>query len=196
MVPLIYLARHGETDWNAEGRLQGQKDIALNARGRAQATGNGEALARLIGRGEAFDFVASPLGRTRETMERLRAAMGLDPAGYRTDPRLLEVNFGDWEGSTYADLRAAGRGREIDARERDKWSFRPPGASAESYADLTERIGGWLAQVDRPMVCVAHGGVIRSLFSLVAGLDGRKAAHVDTPQDRLLRIEGERIEWI
>ena len=78
---LIYMIRHGQTDWNAEGRLQGQQNIDLNALGREQASRNGEDLLALIGdRVGDFAFVASPLARTRETMELLRAAMGLDPA--------------------------------------------------------------------------------------------------------------------
>ena len=77
MAGLIYLIRHGQTDWNAEGRLQGQADTGLNDTGRAQATRNGEFLAGLVADPAAFDFVASPLSRTRETMERVRAAMGL-----------------------------------------------------------------------------------------------------------------------
>ena len=103
---LIYMIRHGQTAWNAEGRLQGQKDIPLNDTGRSQAAGNGHALKGILGDTVSdFDFVASPLGRTRETMEILRRAMGLPPLAYRTDPRLVEVSFGDWEGHTLAELK-------------------------------------------------------------------------------------------
>ena len=84
MSPLVYIVRHGQTDWNAEFRLQGQADTDLNELGRRQAAMNGRALARLIPRPEEFDFVASPMRRTCETMERLRAAMGLDPTAYAT----------------------------------------------------------------------------------------------------------------
>jgi len=99
------MIRHGQTDWNAEGRLQGQKDIPLNPLGRSQATSNGERLHQLIGTGGEFAFVASPLSCTRETMERLRIAMGLDPKAYRTESRLVEVSFGDWEGHTMAEIK-------------------------------------------------------------------------------------------
>src|SRR5690606_32233692 len=78
--PTIYLVRHGQTDWNAEYRLQGQADTDLNETGRAQAGRNGRRLAGLVADPAGFDFVSSPMRRTRETMERLRAAMGLDPA--------------------------------------------------------------------------------------------------------------------
>jgi probable phosphoglycerate mutase len=93
----VYVVRHGQTDWNAELRLQGQADIDLNALGREQAAANGRALAGLIGDAAGYDFVASPMARTRHTMELLRGAMGLDPMAYRMDERLKELNFGDWK---------------------------------------------------------------------------------------------------
>src|SRR3712207_5584074 len=98
---MLFVIRHGETDWNAEGRLQGQRDIALNARGRDQARRNGQALASHLA-AERLDpatlsYVASPLGRARETMEILRRALDLPPTGYRLDERLKEVSFGSFE---------------------------------------------------------------------------------------------------
>jgi probable phosphoglycerate mutase len=191
------MIRHGQTDWNAEGRLQGQKDIPLNTLGRSQATSNGQRLYDLIGKGTEFAFVASPLSRTRETMERLRAAMGLDPKAYRTDTRLLEVSFGDWEGHTLAEIKQIAPDR-LKARKRDKWSFIPPGEAAESYEILCWRIGAWLQSVDRPTVCISHGGVIRSLFRLISNVPEEVAATAPTPQDRILRIESckGQIEWL
>ena len=198
-LPLILITRHGQTDWNAEQRLQGQRDISLNDTGRAQATGNGRALARLIGTGaawDAFDFVASPLGRARETMEIVRAELGLDPSAYRTDARLKEMSFGDWEGYTFAEMEAAG-GEDVAAfRERDKWNFRPPGEAAESYADLAGRVTPWLEEVRGPTLAIIHGGVVRSLFRVVGGMSEDEAAHAPDPQDRVLRIEGREIGWI
>ena len=194
--PLVYLCRHGQTDWNRERRLQGQRDIPLNETGRAQATGNGEALARLIGDAGGFDFVSSPLARARETMERVRGAMGLDPRAYRTDARLKEMSFGGWEGHTFEEMERAAGVDLMALRERDKWNFRPPGAGAESYADLAGRVEGWLREVRAPTVAVIHGGVVRSLFRIVGGMSEDEAAHADDPQDRVLRIEGETIAWV
>ncbi|WP_457586516.1 histidine phosphatase family protein [Ensifer canadensis] len=193
---LIYVIRHGQTDWNAESRLQGQKDIPLNDTGRQQATGNGVALGAILGPDAAqFDFVASPLGRTRETMERLRQAMGLDPALYRTDDRLKEVSFGDWEGFTLPELKRSVPER-IAERRKVKWDFIPPGDDAESYEILSWRIAAWLKDVNKPTVCVSHGGVIRALFKLFGEMDEDEAASAAIPQDRLLRIAGNTIGWI
>ena len=192
----LYVIRHGQTDWNAEIRLQGQKDIPLNETGRAQARGNGTALAALLGEtAGSYDFVASPLGRTRETMELLRAAMGLDPAAYRTDERLKEVSFGDWEGFTLEELEEIAPGK-IAERDASKWDFIPPGNDAESYEILSWRIGSWLKEVDRPTVCVSHGGVIRSLFKLKGAMSAEQAAMGAIPQDRILKIEGDTIGWL
>ena len=194
---LIYMIRHGQTDWNAEGRLQGQRDIPLNALGRAQASRNGEKLRELIGRAEDFVFIASPLSRTRETMERLRAAMGLDPNAYLIDERLKELSFGDWEGHTLAEISLMSPDR-LMARAQEKWSFIPPGEFAESYEILCWRIGAWLQAVERPTVCISHGGVIRSLFRLIGNLSEDDAAAAPTPQDRILRIDRDcgRLEWL
>src|SRR5690349_7086001 len=163
--PIIYFARHGETDWNRERRLQGEHDIPLNALGRVQASHCGEVMRELLerdGRPAAqYDFVSSPLGRARETMELMRAAMGLDPDAYRTDARLMEMSFGRWEGFTFAELQA----REAPAlaeRERDKWGFVLPGG--ESYAQLQVRVRAWYENVERDTVVAAHGGVCRALI--------------------------------
>ncbi|WP_144180888.1 histidine phosphatase family protein, partial [Pseudomonas sp. Kh14] len=78
--------------------LQGQTDIALNATGRAQAAHNGRTLKTLVTEPAAVTFVASPLSRTRETMEIARAEIGLERTGFVTDDRLKEINFGHWEG--------------------------------------------------------------------------------------------------
>ena len=106
--PAVYYIRHGETDWNVAGRLQGQRDILLNARGREQAVHCGQILRDLFARNSRntseFDFVSSPLGRARETMELARRSLGLPADGYRIEPRLAEIAFGAWEGFTIAQL--------------------------------------------------------------------------------------------
>ena len=193
--PTVYFVRHGETDWNAEARLQGQADTDLNEKGRAQASANGRALAALIPEPEAFDFVSSPMLRTRHTMERLRAAMGLDASGYRTDPRLVEVNFGDWQGHTFAELERVDPGC-FARRQADKWGFVPPGEGAESYERLAARVRPWLDGVARDTVCVTHGGVLRAVFMLCGALTPGEAVMLPIPQDRILRLAGGVLEWI
>ena len=191
--PTIVFLRHGETDWNVEGRLQGQQDIPLNDNGRRQARRNGEVIANAIPAVAGFDFVASPLGRARETMEIARSAMGLDPKGYRTDERLLEITFGDWEGFTYRDLERQKPGR-LAERDANKWDFLPPGG--ESYRMLSDRIVAWLATIERPTVVVAHGGVGRVARAHLLGLDRAASVVADFPHDRVfLWREGQGV-WL
>lgn len=181
-MPTIVFLRHGETDWNAEGRLQGQRDVPLNDKGRGQARRNGETLRRVLPGIAAFDFVASPLWRTRETMEIARTALGMDAGGYRTDDRLVEATFGRWEGFTTEEIRAKEPG-ELAAREADKWGVSPPGG--ESYELLARRVRPWIAEIDQPTVVVAHGGVGRVLWIELAGLDPAEAVAIAIPHDRV-----------
>jgi broad specificity phosphatase PhoE len=195
MLPLVYFVRHGQTDWNAEGRLQGQADTDINQRGREQADRNGQVLARLIARPEEFDFVASPMRRTRETMERVRLTMGLDPFAFRTDERLIEIHFGAWQGLTFVELEAREPG-STKVRRRDKWNFRPPGPLGESYEMLRARVTPWLESLAQPTVCVTHGGVIRAVFRVIGQMSERDAAALNVPQDRVLRLQDGLLDWL
>jgi broad specificity phosphatase PhoE len=161
----LYLIRHGETDWNAERRLQGQRDIPLNDWGRAQSAHCGNILRALLaasGRAaEEFAFISSPLSRARETMEIIRTGLGLAPQPYVVDARLAEMSFGSWEGLTYEEIRARDRAG-LAMRERDKWNFSPP--DGESYAKLCARVRDWHAELAGDAIVAAHGGVARTLM--------------------------------
>ena len=109
-----------------------------------------------------YDYVSSPLGRARETMELMRGAIGLDPRAYRTDARLMEMSFGRWEGFTFAELQAR-EAAALAERERDKWGFVLPGG--ESYAQLEVRVRAWYESIERDTVVSAHGGVCRALIA-------------------------------
>jgi broad specificity phosphatase PhoE len=161
----LYFIRHGETDWNAERRLQGQLDIPLNDLGRRQSVRCGDILRGLFAAGgrtaDDFAFMSSPLLRARATMEIVRAGLGLVPRDYATDARLAEMSFGRWEGLTYQEITALDRA-VLANRERDKWNFRPP--DGESYAQLLSRVRNWHAGVTGDAVVAAHGGVARALM--------------------------------
>ena len=192
-VPTIVFVRHGETDWNVEGRLQGQRDIPLNQNGRAQARRNGEVIARELPEAAGYDFVASPLGRARETMEIARRAMGLDPDAYQVDPRLVEITFGELEGLTYRDIESRQPGW-LKERHANKWEFLPPGG--ESYRMLSERIVAWVETLTRPVVVVAHGGVGRVLRAHLLDLDKAESVAEDFPQDRLFLWRDGKGMWV
>jgi probable phosphoglycerate mutase len=194
---LIFL-RHGETAYNAENRLQGQRDIPLNARGREQARAVGQTLGARIGseidRLEAAGaFIASPLERARETMDIARDAMGLPPSRYRLDPVLKEISFGAWEGLTWPEIEARDP-KGVGTRRKDKWSFVPP--RGESYAMLAARLSSWLDGLVGDAFVVSHGGVARALMALIAGVAPAKAADAPIAQGRALCFENGGCHWI
>jgi len=164
-VPVVYYIRHGETEWNAMGRLQGTQDIPLNELGRGQAANAGGILADLFARDgqseNSLGFVASPLSRARLTMELVRQTMSLSPDDYALDDRLREIGYGRWEGSTLAQMQAADP--ELFARRQaDKWTVPPPGG--ESYAQVQVRVRDWYDSLEADTVAVAHGGTARALM--------------------------------
>jgi probable phosphoglycerate mutase len=182
-MPVLYYVRHGETDFNVEGRLQGRRDTLLNARGRQQAIECGNLLRDLFARercrADDFAYVASPLRRARETMELLRTTLGLDRVSYATDDRLMEISYGDWEGLTLPEIEARMPGA-LAERERDKWDFTPPGG--ESYRELTNRISEWYAAMTRDTVVAAHGGGVRALMALFNVVPRDEATHASIAQ--------------
>ncbi|MGA7787789.1 MAG: histidine phosphatase family protein [Xanthobacteraceae bacterium] len=182
-MPVLYYVRHGETDFNAEGRLQGRRDTLLNARGRRQAATCGAVLRDLFVRdgrvATDFAYVASPLVRAGETMEIMRETLGLDPQAYEVDDRLMEISYGDWEGLTLPEIEGLTPGL-LARRERDKWDFAPPGG--ESYRALTGRISEWYAGLTQDTVAAAHGGGVRSLMALLGLAPQEEATHAQIAQ--------------
>ena len=195
--PPIYFIRHGETDWNAEQRYQGQRDIPLNETGKAQARRNGAKLAEILPDPSAYALHCSPLTRTRQTLAfALEAAGWTDSAwaaGALFDPQLIELSFGDWEGWTLSDIKE----RDPDNyyhREKDKWRHCPP--NGESYGDLASRVEPWWARLTGPTVVVAHGGVLRVLRQALEQVPKQEAPLLETPQDRIYCWSGNKASWL
>jgi broad specificity phosphatase PhoE len=192
--PTIYYIRHGETDWNTEGRLQGHQDIPLNARGRAQAARCGDILRDLFAREGrdpvALDYVSSPLGRARQTMELVRLALGLDAQDYHIEPRLIEICFGQWEGFTIAQLHSCDP-EGVSLREHDKWHFVAPGG--ESYETVARRMRDWYDSLHQDTVVTAHGGTARGLISHLGIAKPAAAPLIDIEQGVVYVFQCERL---
>jgi len=193
--PVIYYVRHGLTDWNVQQRLQGHCDVPLNEHGRMQAIRCGEILRNIFVRDglspHGLDYVSSPLRRARETMELMRATLGLQSCGYRVETKLVEISFGEWEGLTYADVLA--RDKDIVAcRESNKWGFLPPGG--ESYAQLTVRLRAWHETIDRHTVVAAHGGTARALIAHLEIAIPEDATHYSIEHGVVYVFAGNHIE--
>ena len=163
--PTIYDIRHGETEWNALGRLQGTQDIPLNALGRVQAVQAGNILSQLVARNGhdamRLPYVASPLSRARATMELVRETLQLPVEDYALDARLREIGYGKWEGATLPEMQAADP-VFYAKRLTEKWTLAPEGG--ETYADVERRVRDWYDQLTGDIVAVAHGGTARALM--------------------------------
>ncbi|MEP0943607.1 MAG: histidine phosphatase family protein [Rhizobiaceae bacterium] len=191
--PTVYFLRHGQTNWNVELRLQGQQDIPINETGRAQARKNGQTLASLLDDPARFRYIASPLGRTRETMNLVRLELGLPSHGYETDDRLKEISFGLWETYTIEEKREVEPER-VASREADKFNFRPP--LGESYQQLLERVKSWLPYVTEDSIVVCHGGILRVLEVLLNNTLTSQVTHVTIPQDKIYKWDGNHASWL
>jgi 2,3-bisphosphoglycerate-dependent phosphoglycerate mutase len=161
----LVLVRHGETDWNRSGRIQGHTDIALNATGRWQAA---QAAAALHDQG-LDAIVSSDLSRARETAEAIAVACCLTVA---LDVGLRERSFGIHEGSTYAEVLAANPAQARHWQQRDP-DFEPAGGEslrrfhARAVA-ATRRLAA--AHRGQQIALVAHGGVLDALYRAATGL--------------------------
>lgn len=184
---MIYLLRHGETEWNRQGRLQGHGDSPLTDRGYDQARAMGRALRDVVEDIEDFSLVSSPLGRTLETARCIAEVIGRDPAAIVPEPRLKEHGFGAWEGEIYREL-AARFPAQWRAREADRWNYRVPGG--ESGALLAARVGAWLREQPEStrLIVVSHGFAGRVLRGLYTGATPAEIFAMNEPQDGFFRL--------
>lgn len=154
----LWLIRHGETNWNAEGRIQGQMNSQLTPKGIWQA----QALSRRLAH-EAFDHVySSDSDRAQHT-----ARLALPGSELQLDKRLRELNYGVIEGKTEAEFSAEERTLRA-AMYQDPFSRRMPGG--ETWSELIARIGGWISELPKSgrVIAFSHGGTIRAaVFSLI-----------------------------
>jgi probable phosphoglycerate mutase len=197
LIAPLYLLRHGETAWNLERRMQGSKDSALSARGRAQAAAMGRALAAELAREpQPTIFLRSPLGRTRETSQIIGRALGLDETEWREDLRLAELRYGEWEGSTWAEIEV-NHPNAMATWRADPDGFCPPGG--ETHLDLRRRSAEALADIiasGTRTVVVSHGVSGAVMRGLLHGLDARAMFVLEKPQDAFFRLLDGREERI
>jgi broad specificity phosphatase PhoE len=152
----ILVIRHGPTDWNEAGLIQGRTDRPLSQAGREQI-----AAMRMPDAWVNAKCLSSPLRRAIDTARLLR----LDP---KPEPRLIEMAWGEWEGKGLRDLRAK-YPTELAAKEAEGLDFRPPGG--ESPRDVQVRLRPLLSEVRVPTIFVTHKGVLRALYALATGWD-------------------------
>ena len=187
-VKKLILVRHGETDWNAEGRIQGMLDVPLNALGMQQAELAAAELARTI---DVAELVSSDLVRTRETTTPINEATGFEP---RFDARIRERNFGVWQGKTYEEWRvldAVGMAR-YNAGDPD---YGPEGGETASQflKRCVEAVPALvLGSLEKTLILVTHGGVVSSMVRHAQGLNPQSARTWSVP---IASISEWRVEY-
>jgi len=166
-VSRLLLIRHGATAWNEAGRIQGRSDQPLSPAGRAAV-----ATWTLPPEARPARWLTSPLTRARDT------AAILHGAAVESEPRLIETDWGAWEGKTLVELRDE-LGPAMAENEARGLDFRPRGG--ESPRDVQQRVGpllATLADTTGTVVAVSHKGVIRAVYALASGWDMRAKAPV------------------
>ncbi|OBI87044.1 glucosyl-3-phosphoglycerate phosphatase [Mycobacterium asiaticum] len=161
----LVMLRHGQTDYNLGSRMQGQLDTDLSELGRAQAV----AAAEVLGKLQPLLIVSSDLRRAYDTAIKLGERTGMQ---VRVDARLRETHLGDWQGMTHVQIDAEAPGARLAWREDATWA--PHGGesrvdvAARSVPLVTELVAaapewGGPGEPERPIVLVAHGGLIAAL---------------------------------
>lgn len=176
----LFVARHGETEWNRDRRMQGRGDAPLTERGRAQA----RQLAAFAKGHHVRRVIASPLGRARLTAGLIAEAAG---ASLAFDDDLMEVDFGEAGGLRQEDIDA--RWPDLMARrEADKWHERWPGG--ESYADLEARVRGFLARTElgADTLLLAHETLNRVMLVSLGAATPDEVLASKQPADVVLRV--------
>ena len=189
----LYFSRHGQTEANVAHLFSGKKDTPLTARGLAQAREIGQVLKRELGPRPALSFVASPLARARATMEIVRETLDLPKEGYTIEPRIQEIDLGQWDQLTEAEARALDPAL-FEARKADKWSIRVPGG--ENYADVAARAESWIGSLAADTFAVSHGAYTRILRGLFLGLSVQAMSALDEPQGVVFRVQGSTVEML
>lgn len=186
---MIYLVRHGQTEFNRERRLQGHVDSPLTELGIRQARAVGGLLKDLLRDPRGWRIVSSPLGRARATAETIAGILGV--AEVELEPRLIELSWGDWDGRLRSELEAA----YPDAFGRTGWAFHAP--TGETYEATCARMSDWLESLPpeprRRIIAVSHGVSGRVLRGVYADLPPDDAVNQDVPQDAVYLLRHGRI---
>lgn len=181
----LYFVRHGQTEWNAIARMQGQWNSNLNERGRGHAELNGQLLKTL----DIDSLFVSPLDRTRQTAEIINQHLQLDPT---FDERIMEWDCGDWSGEMYADIRVKWEA-EWQALEADRFNYRAP--NGENYPDMFARsipfVEELLTTDHQNIAVVSHGMIGKVMVAHLMGYDPAQTLAIHQDNDLVFRVSIE-----
>ena len=176
-LPLIFLLRHGQTEWNSAGRFQGQKNSDLTSVGRSHAASQGRLLGQVFQQFPDIDIYGSPLGRVRETAQIALADHNRHPV-FNED--LKEISVGDWEGCTKLDIESGWP--KIYNESQTSMDMFLSAPNGETYDDMYERCHRFLSGLTVPSVVFSHGVTIRFLRKIACGLSYEELTWLDNQQ--------------
>lgn len=176
----LYFVRHGQTEWNAIRRMQGQWNSDLSELGRQQAEVNG----KLLSSCNIEIMFVSPLDRTRQTADIINRHLDLTP---NYDDRIMEWDCGDWSGELY---------EQVSIKWTDAWQalhrFNYRGPNCENYPDMYKRAGPFLddvkARSEENIAIVSHGMIGKVMVSQLLGLDEQQTLAMHQPNDLIFRL--------
>lgn len=180
----IYILRHGQTEWNVQGRMQGGLDSPLTALGRAQAQAQGRLMQPILACHPGIKAYASPLKRAHDT-----ALLALGDYPLTLDARLREISVGAWEGQlrldAIASTPAAAGLRADETGSYDLFCLAPDG---EGEVAAKSRLEDFLAELTGPTVIVSHGIITAMLRGHLCGLDRAQTAALPHTQGAVFQI--------
>lgn len=191
--PKIILLRHGQTEWNLDGRYQGQKDSPLTDKGKKQAKNNALKLKESIENFDKIKIFSSPLGRAKSTAFIICDELNIDRDKIIFEKRISEFDFGIFEGELKSFCQTT-YAKEYNAREADKWSYEIE--NGESYELVTKRLKLWFDEVkdEEVIIVIAHEMINRALRGFYLNLEQSEILKLRQPNDVVLVLEesGER----
>ncbi|HCG6693508.1 histidine phosphatase family protein [Vibrio parahaemolyticus] len=188
MTRRIFVLRHGETEFNADKKLQGHCNSSLTSKGSDQARRVGTTLKQYV-ENRPFRVYSSTLGRALQTSQIVCEELNYSYENLNKEPRLKEFSLGEWEQRTVPSLE-----QEIpNLLAQNDWYLQAP--NCETYESVRERLSSWLSDVahDEDIVVVSHGLTGIVLRGLLLGMDYTQVWQQDLPQDAFFIIEDGRI---
>ncbi|EGL62149.1 phosphoglycerate mutase [Agrobacterium sp. ATCC 31749] len=184
---MLYLVRHGQTEFNAVGRWQGQCDSPLTDVGRAQAA-HVASILKSQGLNQTATIVSSPLGRAIQTAEIIASTLGVDDP-LTVDARLKEVGMGSWDGLTDTEIEAEWPNVR-DGLGHNEWFFHS--SDGERYDEMLDRVQAALSELMHdlrvPKVVVCHGVTSRIVRGIHLGLSKNEILDLEVPQNAAFRL--------
>lgn len=183
----IYLLRHGETEFNTQGRYQGELDSPLTEAGVQQVQQNAQMLKSLIGNSNEWKIVSSPLGRAMQSTEIICETIGYDVKKVEKDERLTEVAVGQWAGLTTKEIESSWPNL-FQNTDMYNWYFNAP--NGEAYDSVVSRLSAWLKDIQHVpnVIAISHGLTGRILRGIYADLKKDDALKLEVSQDVFFKL--------